>query len=246
MVNAFGENRQQVMNAFVRDNFLQALLGDEIEIEEKSESSGLKNLLISSVPFNEDYPKSWIIDLEKEKSIFSAPPTFKKAEKALAIFSCTTLYFILFEMKTKLTPYQNGLGEIYKKIQHSISRINLLLPIYIFHKEHLDIKYIEFKVVIVANQDGVAGQIGLDLNLESEAIYKTYLASTTSNPLPRDKYLFIKDEFGTDHNVEIKFAFSNDPTLENIELNFNDLFDAGDDIYLSEYTDMTCPSFPKP
>ncbi|TAE03770.1 MAG: hypothetical protein EAZ97_01040 [Bacteroidetes bacterium] len=241
MAKDFEENRLKVQNYFTEINFLVALNKDNLPYEikeDKNKNTGkLESLTIQNIPFPEDenFPKSWILDLELENKVFSTPQSWKKGEKALIFLSFTTLYVIILEMKETLKPYESdGLEGIEKKIVHSISRISMLLPIYLFDQKEdykeLDIVY---KAIICYNKDDVSFQAEKDKNIESIKLYKAF-----KNP---KKDFFLVDTFGKNHKIDVIFLKNTSSNPSKMEIDSADIFRDNHDFPTSEYTELSCP-----
>lgn len=163
MYKVFRKNRIAVQKAILEQKFLIPLtLNDEsLEVREsKTNERQLQSVVIEGVPVAaENETKSWILDLEIANSVFSKPANKKTVEKALIVFAPDKLIVFLIELKNSLhigTENEGGRLGIYsiqRKIEDSIDRISLLLPIYVFDDKYDNIEEIEFKSLIFYNHD---------------------------------------------------------------------------------------------
>jgi hypothetical protein len=244
MAKNFQNNRTKVQKHFLETDFLVPLNVDNLPLEiteDKNKGTGkLELLTIHNIPFskNDNFPKSWVLDLELEKQVFSAPQGIKKGEKAIIFLSCATLYVVIVEMKESLKAYgDGGLEGIVDKIDHSISRISMLLPSYLFDEkpdyENLNIIY---KVVVAYNQNGVNQQLINDKTIETTPIYKVFSQ--------QEKLYHFTDTLGEAHQIEIFFRQNTTNNKSEMEIDLATIFKASrdnDDFLTCEHSELSCP-----
>lgn len=235
--NYFRENRIRVQKAIHNEEFVIPLSATDstIEIEEKKNpEKKLRLLIIQNVPVSDEIrPKSWLIDLEKEKGIFSAPQEIKKAEKALAFFTFESLYVVFFEMKETLKPFgEGGLDWIKGKIEDSITRISILLTHYIFGYSYNNLK-IKYIGIICYNRDDVSSQVSKDPELARNELYK--ILSNKQNSLN------LEDKFGGMHKVEIKFIKNENSNSAEMMIDLDEIFKEDSEYINVQFVDITCP-----
>jgi len=170
MHKPFRENRLSIQEAFIDRKFLIPLSEDDLPleiIEHKNKSRNdrnqvlLKNVLIRDTPVGDKIrPKSWFLNLEmKEPPIFAKPEGLKTTESALIVLGCDSLLIFLIEMKTSLHSHEEGRGgklgidTLKQKIEDTISRISMLLPLYVFGKDYSNIIRIQYKALVFYNVD---------------------------------------------------------------------------------------------
>ncbi len=243
IVNGFVENRKRVQEYFLATEFLVPLNADNVPYEiteDKNKHNGkLASLIIDAIPIStdENYPTSWVIDLEKEGQIFSAAQGIKKGEKALAFLSCTTLYFVIIEMKETLEPYgDGGLQGITDKIAHSISRLAVLLPIYLFdtNENYKDFQLI-YKTIVVYNKDNVSPHASKDETFANSHIYKVFSK--------QEPFFRCTDKLGKEHKTELFFV-QNLPNSPQATISLATIFENSVDKYdfdTCQNVDLSCP-----
>jgi hypothetical protein len=157
--NHFRQNRIKIQQTLLDSGFLKVLTESDLPLEiiESKAVIGAKKLrtiFIDDIPVSDDIrPKTWLIDLEFSKPILATPQNTKTAEKALIILGSDGLYVFMFEMKNTLMPSgDDGILGIKTKFEHTIARILVLLPIYIFNRDFNDYD-VFFKGVVCFNDD---------------------------------------------------------------------------------------------
>jgi hypothetical protein len=245
MAKNFQNNRTKVQKYFLATDFLVPLNADDLPLEikeDKNQGTGkLELLTILNIPCSENdyFPKSWVLDLELEKQIFSAPQGIKKGEKAIIFLSCTTLYVIIIEMKESLQPYgDGGLEGIEKKINHSLSRISMLLPIYLFdqNEQYRDIDAIIYKSIICYNKDEVTHQSKTDQTIQTIPLYKIFSE--------QEKLYHFTDILGQAHQIEVFFEQNQSSDKSEMEIDLATIFEKSrdnDDFLTCQYTELSCP-----
>ncbi len=237
--NHFRDNRINIQNAFLSEDFLIPLINeDSYKItEKKAKFEKLGNVTITGIPCSEDdiRPKSWILDLEIDKPVFANPQFTKTTEKALIVLSEKMLWIFMIEMKNSLQPHnsdkQEGIKAIQEKFKHTIGRVLLLLPVYIFGKSYNDIP-IRFKgIVLYQNDNNLVTAAKTDKKIEVDNLYQIFSG--------QKQRLSLCDAFGTTHEVEIYFKKGKEP----FEVEFKDFFNDKNE-YLAAINpkdDTTCP-----
>lgn len=244
MAKNFQNNRTKVQKHFLETEFLVPLNVDNLPLEIKEDKNKgtrkLELLTIHNIPFskNDNFPKSWVLDLELEKQVFSAPQGIKKGEKAIIFLSCATLYVVIIEMKESLKAYGDGsLQDVADKISHSISRISMLLPTYLFdERENYKSLDIIYKVVVAYNQNGVNQQLSNDRTIETTPIYKVFSQ--------QEKFYHFTDTLGEAHQIEIFFCQNTTTNKAEMEIYLATIFKASrdnDDFLTCEYSELSCP-----
>ena len=167
--NYFRENRLNVIKGIEDSGFLTPLTQDDLplKISEKSKKSSLKEVIIDNVPADTDgiRPRSWVLDLEMSEPVFGSIQNTKTTEKALIVLGNDALRVFMFELKSSLQPYKSdkqeehggSLNSIKTKMEHTIARISMLLPIQIFGSEFNDIEIV-YKGIICYNKDNEIAQ----------------------------------------------------------------------------------------
>lgn len=244
MAKNFQNNRTKVQSHFLETDFLVPLNADNLPLEiteDKNKGTGkLELLIIHNIPFskNDNFTKSWVLDLELEKQVFSAPQGIKKGEKAILFLSKRSLYVLILEMKESLKAYGEGsLEGIVDKINHSISRISMLLPTYLFDEkpayQNLNIIY---KVVVAYNQNVVNQQLINDKTIETTPIYKVFSK--------QEKLFSFWDLLQQNHQIEIFFCKNTKNNKAEMEIDLAKIFEESrdnDDFLTCEYSELSCP-----
>jgi hypothetical protein len=240
--NHFRENRLAVLKGIEESGFLTPLVQADLplKISENSKTASLKEVLIDDVPADEDdiRPRSWILDLEMPKPIFGSIQNTKTVEKALIVLGRDALRIFMFELKSSLQPYgESSLGSIQTKIEHTIARISMLLPIQIFGSEFNGIRII-YKGIICYNQDNeIISTVNKDANFARSDMYKAFNE--------RKKRLTLSDVFGRTHPVELLFFKNpNQAPSVSFQIEFEDLFFADSaewEVQEASNGEMTCP-----
>jgi hypothetical protein len=164
--NYINQIRKKVQDFLYDEKFIVPI-ESILNIEEKGEKATLKNVEIFDIP-TAKHTISWVIDLEKENQIYSAPQGFKKGEKALIILDNKRLHCFMFELKSKTL----DLYQIQQKFENTAERISFLLSIYNFDSpEYSDITFY-FKG-IVCYIDGATIKIPTE-QLKTERFYKIF------------------------------------------------------------------------
>jgi hypothetical protein len=246
MEKEFEKNRKSVQDRILDSKFLQALTIDDIpykiiEAKNTKEHDRLQSLTIHNIPIstNSYLPKSWVIDLEMAKGLFSAPQEVKKGEKAILFFSKTTLYILIIEMKSSLKATgDSGLRSIEQKIIHSIGRISMFLPIYLFDcNSAYETLKISYKAIICYNQERITQEINQDEGIKSQILYKVFNKESNSVNLQ-------SREFGVNHRVETFFLKNTSKDKSEMEIDLATIFKASrdnDDFLTCEHSELSCP-----
>jgi hypothetical protein len=246
MKNQFEENRFYVQKSALDTGLVKPLTIDDLPLQidenKNKQKSKLESLIIHNVPCSKDdnFPNSWIIDLELDKKIFSSPEGFKKGEKAITFLSCTTLYILIVEMKETLKPYgEGGLISIKDKVEDSISRISIFLTMYLFDKDarfnNIEVKY---KSIICFNKDDVTPTTKIDKSLETDEFVKILLGINKK----REVHLF--DKLSHSHKIEIFFIQNKKTSTSIMEIDLEEVFKESVDFHdypSTEYTELSCP-----
>ena len=241
--NHFRENRLAVIKGIEDSGFLKPLTQADIplKISEKSKTSSLREVIITNVPADEDgiRPRSWVLDLEMTKPVFGSVQHTKTAEKALIILGSDSLRIFMFELKSSLQPYghDGSLDSIKTKMEHTIGRISMLLPIQIFGRDfnNIDILY---KGIICYNQDNeIISNALRDSDFARSDMYKAFSSGK--------KVQTLSDVFGRNHQVEL-FFFKNPRSNESVfQIDFDALFIEDWEIEPASNGQMTCPILKK-
>jgi len=199
-MNDLKENRKKIQNLAISSEFVKAMTSYDlpleiIEQENKNKNQMLQKLIIENVPKNDQKACSWIINLEIEKSIFSAPSHFKKSEKALVFFQEKDLYVVLIEMKNKIALRDKniGLDDILRKIEESISRLQVFLPIYLFDiDQRFENTKIKYKALICYNHQRIDSQAQNenDIDLKLYPIFQNKKGNLNIGNLDENKVFF--------------------------------------------------------
>ncbi len=237
--NHFRENRLAVLKGIEESRFLTPLSEADLplRISENSKTSSLKEVTIDNVPADEDgiRPRSWILDLEMSTPVFGSIQHTKTVEKALIVLGSDALRIFMFELKSSLQPYghDGSLDSIKTKMEHTIARISMLLPIQIFSSEFNDLDII-YKGIICYNQDNeIISTANDDDNFARSDMYKAFKE--------RKKIQTLSDVFGRNNLVEL-FFFKNPHTNQNsFNINFEELFFNEWEITTASNGEMTCP-----
>ena len=243
MANHFHENRKRIQEALYESDFVEVLQDSEYVILEEKNAKGaglLRELKILSIPHETEtsHYNAWAIDLESNKSVFSAPSFrgFKTVERAIIFYTTCSMYVLMVEMKNSLQPFgESGIESIEQKFRATISRLSVLLPIHIYGSdfEDVDIKYIG---IIAYNEDKVTSELGRDEVLARKNICKTLVGS--------NKCLSIEDDFKYLHQVDIHFCQNPDTTtsLEYFEIDLANLFIDDDwNFPNASFSELKCP-----
>ncbi|MBC7996514.1 MAG: hypothetical protein IAF58_01125, partial [Leptolyngbya sp.] len=117
---------------------------------------------------------------------------------------------------------EEGLEGLVDKIDHSISRISMLLPTYLFDEredyKNLDIIY---KVVVVYNQNGVNQQVKENNIIETLPIYKVFSQ--------QEKLYHFTDTLGEAHQIEIFFCQNTTNNKSEMEIDLATIFEESRD-----------------
>ncbi len=244
--NYFRENRLEVIRGIENSGFLTPLTQDDLplKISEKSKTSSLKEVVIDNVPADEDAirPRSWVLDLEMPKPVFGSIQNTKTVEKALIVLGSDALRVFMFELKSSLQPYNDGsLDSIKTKMEHTIARISMLLPIQIFGSEFNGFEII-YKGIICYNQDNeIIETAKKDANFARSDMYKTFEERFEE----RKKTLPLSDVFGRNYQIEL-FFFKNPNTKQHsFPIDFSNLFYEEWEKEVASNGEMTCPILKK-
>lgn len=240
--NYFRENRLVVLKGIEESGFLTPLTQADlpVKISENSKSSTLKEVVVENVPADEDgiRPRSWVLDLEMSKPVFGSIQHTKTAEKALIVLGTDALRIFMFELKSSLQPYEDSsLNSIRKKMENTIARISMLLPIQIFGSEFNDIDII-YKGIICYNQDNaIVSGADRDADFARSEMYKAFIK--------RKEILTLSDVFGRNHPVELFFFKNPNTSQHTFEVKFEELFFTEWEITTASNGEMTCPVIPR-
>jgi hypothetical protein len=239
--NYFRENRLAVLKGIEENSFLTPLSQLDLPLHiSESKASTLKEVVIDNVPADKDgiRPRSWILDLEMPKPVFGSIQHTKTAEKALIVLGSDALRIFMFELKSSLQPYghDGSLDSIKTKMEHTIARISMLLPIQIFGSKFNDIDII-YKGIICYNQDNaIITSAKTDANFASSDMYKAFVE--------RKKVMTLSDVFGRNNQVELHFIKNPNPSQTFFQIEFEDLFFADSvewEVLAASNGEMTCP-----
>lgn len=237
-MNHFEKNRKLVQKSALESGFIKPLTQDDLPleiIEAKAEKGKLQKLILENVPISDEIrPKSWLVDLELSKTLFSNPEGFKKAEKAIVFFTCASLYVLLFEMKSSLPAAV--LDSIKGKFMDSIGRISVLLTTYLFDKDiytNLEINYLG---LVFYNEESLNQQATKDEALKINDLYKVFKKG-------KDKILLDNTHLQTAHKVNIHFIQNPDKqnNIEEITFDLDEFFRDDTEYENGQYTELTCP-----
>jgi hypothetical protein len=243
--NYFRENRLDVLKGIEESGFLTPLTQADLPlcISENSKTSSLKEVVIENVPADDEdgiRPRSWVLDLEMPKPVFGSIQHTKTAEKALIVLGSDALRIFMFELKSSLQPYgDSSLDTIKTKMEHTIARISMLLPIQIFGSEFNDIDIL-YKGIICYDQDNaIVTSANTDADFARNTMYKAFTE--------RKKMLTLSDVFGRTHPVELLFFKNPHPNQVPFQIEFEDLFFADSaewEVPAASNGEMTCPITP--
>jgi hypothetical protein len=141
----------------------------------------------------------------------------------------------MIEMKNSLQPFTNdkqeGIKAIQEKFKHTIGRVLLLLPVYIFGKNYNDIP-IRFKgVILYQNDNSLITAAQNDKKIEFDNLYQILNG--------QKQRLSLCDAFGTIHEVEVFFKKGKEP----FEVEFKEFFTDPNEYQtaMNQKDDTTCP-----
>lgn len=247
-INHFRKNRQAVQNSVEDLGFIMPLTAADLPlsiIEDKAEAGKLKTVYFENIPVQKDTirPQSWVVDLETKLPLLGAPPLTRTTEKAILFFSCNNLYVLMVEMKNSIKLHGgSGLNAIQEKLEHTIGRISLLLPLYIFNYMFNDIE-IKYIGVICYNHDSVD-------KIENEAkkseLYKILKGELLKN---KQKRIYLETILGGTYHVPIHFVKNKSGNMEEFTIDLEDVFMDDSDFEFAEYSEFTFPPVelnPKP
>jgi hypothetical protein len=182
-------------------------------------------------------PRSWVLDLEMPKPVFGSIQHTKTAEKALIILGMDALRIFMFELKSSLQPYgDSSLDSIKTKMENTIARVSMLLPIQIFGSEFNDMDII-YKGIICYNQDNaIVTSADRDADFARSEMYKAFV--------DRKKILTLSDVFGRNHQAELLFFKNPSPNQVSFQIEFEALFfeDSAEwEVPAASNGEMTCP-----
>lgn len=234
-INYFRKNRQAVQNSVEDLGFIVPLTTADLPfpiIEGKAEAGKLKTVYFKNIPAQKDTirPQSWVIHLENKTPLLGAPPYTKTTEKAILFFSCNSLYILMIEMKNSIKLHGGGsLDDIQEKLEHTIGRISLLLPLYIFDYpfNNLEIKYTG---IIYYNHDNVSTIV--DETRKNE-MYKTLKGE--------ENRIYLDNGLGGRYRVPIHFIKNQSGNQEEFTVDLNDLFIDDYDFESASYSEFTFP-----
>lgn len=245
--NHFRENRLAVLKGIEESGFLTPLTQSDIplKISEKSKTATLKEVIIDNIPADEDgvRPRSWVLDLEMSEPIFGSIQHTKTTENALIVLGSDALRIFMFELKSSLQPYghDGSLDSIKKKMEHTIGRISMLLPIQIFGSEFNDLDII-YKGIICYNQDNeIITSANKDANFARSDMYKAFEKRNEES----QKMLPISDVFGRNHQLELYFFKNPGVHQFSFQIDFQQLFFYEWEIETASNGEMTCPFLKK-
>ena len=145
----------------------------------------------------------------------------------------------MFELKSSLQPYRHdgSLDSIKTKMEHTIGRISMLLPIQIFGRDFNDIDIL-YKGIICYNQDNeIISNALRDSDFARSDMYKAFSLGK--------KNQILSDVFGRNHKVELLF-FKNPRSNESVfQIDFDALFINDWEIDPASNGEMTCPILKK-
>ena len=219
--NYFRENRLAVLKGIEESSFLTPLTQADLPLHiSENKASTLKEVVIDNVPADEDgiRPRSWILDLEMPKPVFGSIKHTKTAEKALIVLGSDALRIFMFELKSSLQPYghDGSLDSIKTKMEHTVARISMLLPIQIFGSEFNDMEII-YKGIICYNHDNeIISNANTDADFARKDMYKAFVE--------RKKMMTLSDVFGRNNQVELHFIKNPNPNQTSFQVEFEDLF----------------------
>jgi len=242
MLNYPKDLRRRVTSAMLKNKLIIPLYDSGILIsEEKAKAGKLKDLYIQNIPNNSQDTKSFLIDLELNKSFFAKPnpetPHIKTVEKALVFFTSSSIYVLLIEMKESLMPFgTSGLETIEQKIKDSITRTDIILSYFVpdFNVEVQECD-IQYKTLICYNKEFLTQEIKRpESRLLGLNMYKVFKEG-------RKEVKFTND-FGGNYRTKIFFEQNPDsnstPQKMYIDLNnlFQDDYDFENWIYATNLT----------
>lgn len=239
-VNYFKSNRVKVQQSLYDTNFIKAITNCDLplEIEEKKAQPGkLRYVNLNNIPVGDDnYPRSWEINIEIENSLLSLPQYFKPVDRIIAFFTCESLFIVLIELKNSIYPYdkESGLNAIKKKLIDSIGKIKLTFPIYQFDSKIYDEIKIKYLGLIVYNNDKVTYSALEDIQLQNDEMFKVFSG--------QKKFIFLIDSLNnSNEKLEMKFIHNNSGNPESADIDFCDIFNDSSEFDNAQYSDFTCP-----
>ena len=236
--NYFRENRIAVQKGILESGFLQPLTEDDLpwRVCESNKEALLKEVIIEGIPADEDgiRPKSWILSLEIDKSVFGSPQHTKTTESALILLGSKSLLIFMIELKSHLQPFKGStLDSVKSKFEDTIGRISMLLPTYIFEKEFDNFPILYKGIICYHNDKDVIEQGKKDPNFAKKDIVKALVA--------KKGIIQLNDVFKGIHQVEIYFFKKPDSKATSFSIDFKDFFMKDQEYFSALDGDMTCP-----
>ncbi|MCI1189410.1 hypothetical protein MON38_18455 [Hymenobacter sp. DH14] len=260
MINKFLQNRNRVQDLMKSSEFIMPLThyDSDVEIEERKKTAKLRKVKFENVPVCKKGQDSisWLIDTEVEDCIFSLPPGVKTVDKTIAIFSCTTLYFIMIELKSSLSAIDAGLNEggINEKIKDTISKISSSIPLHVFKDKYKDVEQLKYICIVCYNKDEVAFKIqesgfdGLDLNAEMFREYEKHIEAidiengVLQSPRKGPKTpVSIMDATNHMNKVDVYFIRNPDEQSQSMSVDLTQFLSHIADFEYCQYTEFTLP-----
>lgn len=238
-VNHFKKNRIDIQKAAVSTFFLKRLTSDDlpfeiVETKNVGEDGKLKLVRIDNIPVNDVIPISFVLNMEIEDSIFSAPQHCKKVERVIVLFSCWSLYIIMVEMKSTLELYEDGsISKIEQKIKDSLVRVLLFLNHYALDEKSFDDYIVNFHALILYNKEKISQQIIKDETRKHNELVKVFLGD-------KDSFWVKSNELAAEYKVKTIFK-QNAPDSEEFDLDLSLVFDGDEDFENAIYSDKTLP-----
>ncbi|MGB0931387.1 MAG: hypothetical protein ACPGVB_11455 [Chitinophagales bacterium] len=176
----------------------------------------------------------------KEPPILANPPSVKTTESALIVLGSDSLVILLIELKTSLHPFDEdtsgklGIGTLREKIEDTISRISMLIPLYVFDKSYSNIVEIKYKALIFYNRDD-------GLHNPSKSAAKKLVKNDLYQIWSKEKDVInIVTPLDTKHEVEC-FFFKNPTSTDSFEVSFKQFFHNDWEYESAIWGDQTCP-----
>ena len=226
--NHFKDNRLSLQKSFIRKKLLIPLTQGHLPIliEERNNNNRpntLKTVRINNIPVAEDIAISYVLDVELTGEIFSAAPKISTVEKVIFVLTRKSLYIVLVEMKSSLTP--NVIRDLKKKIEDTIGRTVLFLTHYLLDNEQFDNCDIKFATLVFYNNDYLTEEIikKSDRTLENDDLTKIFqkelIDCIVEEPLGqqfRVRVFFEKNPIGSEEfEFDFSTLFARSPDLAN-------------------------------
>lgn len=233
-LNEFQKVRAAVTSNFYDCGFLTPIEDSDLPwiIEESnnlSEPNKLERISVSNILVGEeDFPRSWYVNLELKRTMISSVDGFKMTEGAIILFTSCKVHIILIELKTTLTPE----SAIIQKIKNSISRIHLALSTFEFLGAMYEDIQIEFRVVLAYNN------INKMWAGNGQLVHSQFASILNAG----SGHMFLYDDFGKENRVSFFLCQNQTGNSAEFDIDFETFFTQDDyDLYPDNEDPIVCP-----